>query len=193
MRIMTATAGAAAALACALQAHSAPARGRPAPPAGTPTPAGAVAEGMSTAGGAPSQRLAAAMSQIHLTVCAQTIHQAAEFLFEGQPANFTLQPLGPDPDRWPVVVTMESAHPTLGRTRLSTIIAAPGPTCAGMYEQTIYWAQPCAELKRTTFAAFQSAHVLLRDVQVSEANAALQLYLMPGGPGCVSVKKELFH
>ncbi len=155
--------------------------------------AGGVAQGLSTTGGTTTQRLAASLNQIHANVCGPAIQQVAAFLLEGQEANFTIQPLGPNADSWPMVVVMESAHPSVGHTRFSTIVAAPNGGCSGMYEQTIYWAEPCTQLKKTVFAAFQGAHMILKDVQASEANAGLQLYLMPGGAGCVSVKKELFR
>jgi tetratricopeptide (TPR) repeat protein len=41
--------------------------------------------------------------------------------------------------------------------------------------------------------AFGAPHAILRNVQVSELNPGLQLYLTPAGTGCTSVKKELFH
>ena len=57
----------------------------------------------------------------------------------------------------------------------------------------IYWDMPCPKLKASVFAAFGAPRTLLRNVQVSELNAGLQLYLTPAGTGCVSMKKELFH
>jgi hypothetical protein len=40
---------------------------------------------------------------------------------------------------------------------------------------------PCDKLKASVFAAFGAPHTLLRNVQVSELNAGLQLYLTPAG------------
>jgi hypothetical protein len=160
------------------------------PPAG----AGGVAGGMG--GGqapTPSQRLAAALSQIGMTTCAPAAQRAANFLFEDGEANFTVQPLGPDANRWPTVIVIEGAHQTMGRTRLSTLTVSPGPTCAGFYEQVIWWDMPCDKLKASIFGAFGAPRAILRNVQVSELNAGLQLYLTPAGTGCTSVKKELFH
>ena len=57
----------------------------------------------------------------------------------------------------------------------------------------IAWPTPCEQLKATTFAAFANTRILLRNVKVSELGPGLQIYLMPGPTGCVSVKKELFH
>jgi hypothetical protein len=153
----------------------------------------AVAAAMGPVVQPPAQRLAQALTQIGLTACAAPVMQAGSFLFENGEANFTIQPLGPDANRWPTVVMIEGAHATMGKTRLSTLTIAPGAGCSGFYQQVIYWPQACPELKRTVFAPFTSTRVLLRNVQISELNAGVQLYLMPAGTGCVSVKKELFH
>ena len=142
--------------------------------------------------GSTEQRLADALSSIGMTRCTTRAVQVGRFLMEGSDANFTVQPLGPNGDMWPTVITMESSHATNGTTRLSTISISPN--CAGFYQQTIYWSQPCATLRNTTFAAFTGTRRLLANVTVGELDVATQLYLMPAGAqGCVSVKKELFR
>jgi hypothetical protein len=157
-------------------------------------PMPSVAGGLSTVARSPSQQLARALREIHMTTCAPLAQTAADFLFENGAANFTVQPLGPNADQWPTVIVIESAHADQGRTRFSTITVAPGPGgCSGLYEQVIHWTQSCPVLKATTFADFQSERLMLRDVRVSEANPGLQLYLTPAGTGCVSVKKELLR
>jgi len=166
---------------------------RPHAPLPPPPGAGGVAGGMGSQTQTPSQRLAAAFAQIGLTVCAAAALRAADFLFEDGEANFTVQPLGPDANRWPTVIVIEGAHATMGRTRLATLTVSPGPTCSGFYEQVIWWDMPCEKLKASIFGAFGPPGLLLRSVQVTELNPALQLYLMPAGTGCTSVKKELFH
>ncbi len=180
------------ALGLALAAGPAAAQ-RPHAPSPRPAGAGGVAGSMGGQTQTPSQRLAAALAQIGLTTCAAATQRAADFLFEDGEANFTVQPLGPDANRWPTVIVIEGAHQAMGTTRLSTLTVSPGPTCAGFYEQVIYWAMPCDKLRASVFAAFGPPRVILRNVQVSELNPALQLYLTPAGAGCTSVKKELFH
>jgi hypothetical protein len=158
----------------------------PAPLRGVDT---AVARGMGDS--SPSLQVARALEQIHMTDCAGTVRQATDFLFEGQEANFIVQPLGPDSVRWPVVFVIESADPAGGHTRFATLMISPN--CSGMYEQVIYWAQPCNVIKSTVFAKFTGDHLMLSQVRVSDAGPALQVYLTPAGAGCVSIKKELFH
>lgn len=142
--------------------------------------------------GSTEQRLADSLSAIGMTRCASRAVQVGRFLMEGSAANFTVQPLGPNGDMWPTVITMESSHASNGTTRLSMISISPN--CAGFYQQTIYWTQPCAALRSGIFAPFTGTRRLLDNVTIGELDVATQLYLMPAGPqGCVSVKKELFR
>ena len=143
----------------------------------------------------PAQRLAQAVQQLGIRTCAPVFNQAGSFLFEDAQAQFVVQPLGPDTNRWPTVVTMEATHPVAGRaagqTRLTTLIVAPAGSCADMYNQVIYWPEPCPALKARVFRSYGNERPLLARVRQSEANPGLQLYLLPAGAGCVSVKKEL--
>lgn len=173
----------------AAQARPAARAAAPAAAAPVHAPDAAVAAGMGQ--DSPSQQVARALQQMHLTTCAGTVEKATDFLFEGQPANFVAQPLGPDADRWPTVFVIESADPAGGHSRFATLMVSPN--CSGMYEQTIYWPQPCDVVKSTVFAKFTGEHVMLKEVRASEAGPALQLYLTPAGTGCISIKKELFR
>lgn len=139
----------------------------------------------------PAARLRSTLAAAGITTCAPILARAGEFLFEDGDGNYTIQPLGPDINRWPIVVTIESAHRSAGTTRLTVLTIAPSGSCAGSYQQTISWQQSCDELKRTVFAAFNSEKMLFRSVRQSELTPGIQLYLMPSGAGCVSVKKEL--
>lgn len=137
-------------------------------------------------------RLNAAIKSVNLNTCAPIVSQAASFLFDRGDVQFIVQPLGPDANRWPTVVTSEGANGGKLQTRLSTLIVAPAGTCSGLYQQVIYWPETCASIKARVFADFKGEKPFLRNVRVSEANPGLQLYLMPAGTtGCVSVKKEL--
>lgn len=159
-------------------------------------PAAGVAGGFRSNTATAMQRLTASLAQIKLTACATVFQQAGAFVFENGEANFTVQPLGPDANRWPTAVTIESVHPATppakgSQTRLTTLIVAPAGTCSGFYQQVIYWPESCTLLKARVFGDFKSEKPLLAKVLVSEANPGLQLYLTPAGTGCISVKKEL--
>jgi hypothetical protein len=160
-----------------------------------PARSSGVARAMDASQLRPADRLTTALGQIGLGSCAGHVQRAAAFIFEDGDANFTVQPMGPDANRFPTVITIEGAHSAMGRTRFTTLTVAPGVGCPGFYEQTISWPAPCAELKRTVFAGFKSQRTLLRQVQVSELNAGLQLYLLPSpsGQGCTSIKREMFR
>jgi hypothetical protein len=139
----------------------------------------------------PAERVRASLRQAGITVCAPVIDRAAQFLFEDGDGNFVIQPLSRDVNRTPVVLTMESAHPASGRTRLTVVTIAPAGVCSGSYEQVISWTQSCDVLKTTVFSAFRNERPLFRTVRQSELSPGIQLYLMPAGTGCVSIKKEL--
>lgn len=136
-------------------------------------------------------RLAASLRQINLNVCLPVFTQAENFLFDRGDVQFVVQPLGPDANRWPTVVTSEGSHGAKAQTRLTTLIIAPAGTCSGLYQQVIYWPEACAAVKARVFADFKNERPMLKNVRVSEANPGLQLYMMTAGTGCVSVKKEL--
>ena len=140
----------------------------------------------------PLDRLNASIKSINLTTCAPVISQAAAFLFDRGDVQFVVQPLGPDANRWPTVITAEGANGEKQQTRLTTLIVAPAGSCSGLYQQVIYWPEPCAVVKARVFADFKGEKPFLRNVRVSEGTPGLQLYLMAAGAsGCVSVKKEL--
>ncbi len=178
------------ALAAAVFGPLAPAHAQAVRRAEAPRADAAVSSGMNDTAN-PSHELLLDLQQMHLTNCAASVQQAMTFLFEGTAARFTAQPLGPDSDRWPAVFVVETDPPAGGHSHLSTLMIAPN--CSGMYEQVIYWSQPCDVVKSTVFAKFTGDHALARDVRVSDSGPAIELYLTPAGAGCVSVKKELFR
>lgn len=139
----------------------------------------------------PSQKVVQALQAMHMVDCAPTVQRITDFLFEGQDANFVAQPLGPDNIRWPTVFSMESADPAGGHTRFALLMIAGN--CSGMYEQTIYWPNPCAVVKASVFSRYTDEHPLLRDFRASADGPAREVFLTPAGPGCISIKKELFH
>ena len=155
-----------------------------------------VAGGMPPASAGALERLAGVLTQVGMTTCAGHVLRAAKFLISDGEANFVVQPLGPDANRWPTVITIEGAHADTGRTRFSTLTVSPnGQACAGFYEQVITWPQTCAALQGSVFADYKSPQPLLRSVAVSQLNPAVQVHLVPGanGVGCTSVKRELFR
>lgn len=139
----------------------------------------------------PVERVRSALSQAGISVCAPVLLTAAQFIFDAGDGDFSIQPLGPDVNRWPVVLTIESQHTAVGHNRLTVITIAPAGTCSGSYEQVITWPQSCQVLKSTVFADFKGERLFYRSVRTSELTAGIQLFLMPSGTGCVSIKKEL--
>ncbi len=139
----------------------------------------------------PSQKVVQALQAMHMVECAATVQRITDFLFAGQDANFVAQPLGPDNVRWPTVFAIESADPAGGHSRFALLMIAGN--CSGMYEQTLYWPNPCNVVKSQVFGKYTGEHPLLRDYRSSADGPAREVFLTPAGPGCISIKKELFH
>lgn len=139
------------------------------------------------------QRLEGSLQQLGLRTCAARFQDVAGFLFANGDVDFVLQPLGPNPNLWPTALTSAGAYEQSKQSRFTTLLVAPAGTCAGMYQQVIYWAEPCPTLKKRVFGGFTNDRVLRGAIMQSESAPGLQLYLMPAGPGCVSIKKELLR
>ena len=86
-------------------------------------PAGGVAGGLSATKESASRRLATALTQIGMGPCAPTVMRAADFVFEDGDAEFTVQPMGPDANRWPTVIMIEGAHKANGKSLPKTMEA----------------------------------------------------------------------
>jgi len=141
----------------------------------------------------PMDRLGAQLARAGVKRCAPIVRAVAAFVTENSNAAFVVRSLGASPDTSPVSVTVESAHASLGTTRYATITVVPSESCAGFYEQTIYWAAACPAVKAQNFANFPATRPLLRNIQQSALSQNVSLQLMPAGQGCISIKKELFR
>ena len=109
-----------------------------------------------------SQKVVQALQAMHMVDCAATVQRITDFLFAGQEANFVAQPLGPDNIRWPTVFAIESADPAGGHTRFALLMIAGN--CSGMYEQTLYWHNPCNVVKAQVFGKYTDEHPRWRDL-----------------------------
>jgi hypothetical protein len=142
---------------------------------------------------APIDRLTQQLTKAGVKRCLPIVQAVGKFLIENGEAAFIVKSLGANGDTSPVMVTTESSHRSLGTTRYSTLTVVPAESCAGYYEQSIYWAQACAAVRTTNFANFPPPKALQKNILTSAASPTVSLYLMPAGQGCVSIKKEIFR
>lgn len=142
---------------------------------------------------APIDRLTQQLTKAGVKRCLPIVQTVGKFLIESGEAAFVVRSLGTNGDTSPVMVTIESSHPSLGTTRYSTVTVVPAESCAGYYEQSIYWAQACTAVRATNFANFPAPKALQKNIMTSTASPTVSLYLMPAGQGCLSVKKEIFR
>jgi hypothetical protein len=196
---MAAPAAMAIVLALGAQAQPVPAPAQPAAPRVQPAPRPAPAAAPRAVPAAAAkvnpavERVAQAIGRAGVKRCHQIMAHVAKFLIENGDAGYTIKILGDNPDAAPAMLTLETTHASLGTTRYATVITVPNDKCAGYYEQSIYWAAPCPQVKAANFGNFPAVRPLLRGIGVSEPSAQLQLSFVPAGQGCMTVKKEIFR
>lgn len=131
-----------------------------------------------------------AASAAGFTNCSAPLAKVAQFLSNGMDATYVVEPLGVDQVVSPILLTMESEDPG-GGDRLS--VANMNPDCSGMYTQTKFWPKNCSVIKTISFPNFVGQKTFMRNVLKSRSGRNLELFLLPAGANCVSVKKELFR
>ena len=63
--------------------------------------------------------------------------------------------------------------------------------CGASYQAIAYWPGNCAEVAKTRFSANKLLGVVKRNIMMLELSKLGRIFLMPAGPGCVSIKREL--
>lgn len=62
--------------------------------------------------------------------------------------------------------------------------------CDASFETIMYWENKCEVIAKTQFKAAKPAGMLRQFIQTLTYGDSLQIFLMPAGNGCVSIKKQ---
>jgi len=65
--------------------------------------------------------------------------------------------------------------------------------CGSLYETIGYWANRCEEVATRVFTRYPSAGKLSASITILDGGPNMRVFLMPAGPGCLSIKKELIY
>jgi hypothetical protein len=65
--------------------------------------------------------------------------------------------------------------------------------CSATYDAIVYWPQSCEVVVASQFASLRRLGMLKRDVLVLDGGPLTKVFLMAGGAGCISIKKEGIH
>jgi hypothetical protein len=60
-----------------------------------------------------------------------------------------------------------------------------------MYEAVVYWNMKCDDVAARQFAGLKQIGALRKDITMLDGGPALNVFLMPAGSGCISIKKEV--
>lgn len=65
--------------------------------------------------------------------------------------------------------------------------------CGSLYETIGYWANRCEEVATRVFTSYANAGKLSASITLLEGGPNIRVFLMPAGPGCLSIKKEVIY
>jgi len=124
--------------------------------------------------------------------CAGRIEQVSNFLTTNSRSAAVLFIPPSQPDRQLVSASIE-IEPKDAPLVYGSASFAPGMAngCGGIYETVIYWPARCEEVASRNFSGLKQSGVISRNIAVLDAGISARVFLMPAGPGCVSIKKEL--
>ena len=132
--------------------------------------------------------------------CASRINQVANFLTAGsQWFNAVLIAPLADPDQRLVSVSLEIQAQDAPLAYASASFAPNQANgCGGMYETVVYWSQGCDKVASQNFGGLKRIDVKqgapaarAPSIAILDGGAAMKIFLMPAGQGCVSIKKEV--
>lgn len=124
--------------------------------------------------------------------CLPRIDQVANFLSTGAQTGAMVFAAPVDADNRPSSVTLE----TLGSNGLSYVDTSYSPTPAGcdaMYQTVTYWTDSCEQVAKVAFPHFVQSTPIRQYIAVLDGGASAKVFLMPAGPGCISIKKEVLY
>jgi hypothetical protein len=124
--------------------------------------------------------------------CAVRVNQVMNFITPGGQSSAHLFLPGSQHDKSLFSVSLEwkgKDNPTAYASATFAPNQANG--CGALYETVIYWNERCETLASRQFGSLKSAGVLAGNISVLDGGAALKIFLMRAGQGCISIKKEM--
>jgi hypothetical protein len=160
-----------------------------------------VATAASPAANAPSvpdnNFIARQAQQWGIAQCLGGIIDTSGFLTRNTDAFWKLSRGPTNPDREMFTATMVTRDRGTGVGGISGMFAAPAGTgaCNTAYLSTLYFPEPCARTRESSFAVFNQKLDLGPIAEAfATADGRATLYLLPAGEtGCVVVKSEAFY
>lgn len=124
-------------------------------------------------------------------VCAGRINHVSSFLGYTPQAGALLMTPPTQPDKRLISLAME-VQSEFGAAYVSASFAPNQANgCGAAYDAVVYWPQKCDDVAAKQFAGMSKDGQLKKAITVLDGGMATQVFLMPAGSGCVSIKKEV--
>jgi len=154
----------------------------------------------STAG--PGKALGELFARAGAVTCAPRVEQVGDFLLQGGEAGVFLFLPESALDQRQIGLMLEIVSPvgglgsnsdSGGSSAYASADFSPSfdGACGASYQAIAYWPGSCVEVAKTSFSANKLLGVVKRSILMLELGKLGRIFLMPAGPGCVSIKREL--
>ena len=150
----------------------------------------------------PGKALGELFFRAGAVTCAPRVEQVGDFLLQGGEAGVFLFLPESALDQRQIGLMLEIVSPvgglgsnsdSGGSSAYASADFSPtvDGTCGASYQAIAYWPGNCAEVAKTRFSANKLLGVVKRSILMLELSKLGRIFLMPAGPGCVSIKREL--
>jgi len=128
-----------------------------------------------------------------IRTCLKRIDQVTTFLLAGvgqYGASFII-PSG-DPNRQLLSASIGAQMKDGNEAYIGASFAPDlGNKCAAVYEAVAFWPVKCSEVANKNFKKFKKISDSSVRGQILDGGPMVRVFLLPAGPGCVSIKKEV--
>ena len=134
--------------------------------------------------------LTQALTQSGVVHCQGRVQQVAEFLSSGMNSGVSLLMPSDHINDHLISVSMEVFD---GKAMFyANMDFAPllAYGCDASFETIVYWSNACEVVAKSQFAQAKKSGKMRQFIQVLTFSENLQIFLMPAGNGCISIKKQ---
>lgn len=125
--------------------------------------------------------------------CLKRVGQVTDFLSSGSKTGMFLFSPNEEPDNRMLSTSMEIASANVLSYASSSFHPRGDSDCAGVYEAITYWQDNCDTVATQAYGKLRQSGVIQTHIRVLDGGPAMRVFLMPAGPGCVAIKKEVLY
>jgi hypothetical protein len=140
---------------------------------------------------APTNAVTQAAVQQGVFNCAGRINHVTSFLGYTPKAGVLLMTPPTQPDQRLIPLVMEMPNEGGSAYVLASFAPNQANGCGATYDAVSWWPGTCDSVAAAQFPTLKNLGQLRTNVTVLDGGAATKVFLMPAGPGCLSIKKEV--